>query len=40
VTAEDDAGERRLEAQGYFGHEGLGTPGGDRPLTIFVRGGG
>ena len=28
-AVEDDAGERRLEAQGYFGHGGLGPPGGN-----------
>ena len=27
-TVEDDAGERRLEAQGYFGHQALGAPDG------------
>ena len=31
-AVENHAGERRLEAQGYVGHEGLGTPGGDALL--------
>ena len=28
-ATENDAGERRLEAQGYFGHGSLGTPSGN-----------
>ena len=36
---EDHAGERRLEAQGYFGHEASGRRAATRFSSIFVCGG-
>ena len=35
-AVEDDAGERRLEAQGYFGHEGLGRRAERRSLNSSI----